>query len=71
MRTVIFEVKSIIGYRHVQIVDDTIENEDLEAEARKKIADSGVNEPSRGIYLYENDGGGGDDTLLFRKVEEE
>jgi len=55
-RTVIFEVVSTIGYCHVKIEDDNVTDDDLEEEARDRIADSGVDEPSRGIYFHENDG---------------
>ena len=54
-RTVIFGVKSTIGFCHVEVVDDTILEKDLIKSALEKIEDNGVDEPSRGIHFHEND----------------
>ena len=69
-RTVIFEVVSTIGYCHVEIADDTIRHEDLEAEARERIEDSGVDEPSRGIRFFENDGVE-ENEYIFKQIEKQ
>ena len=67
-RTVIFEVKSTIGHCHVEIADDTILEKDLVAAALEKLEDNGVDEPSRGLRFYENDGVE-DNEYVFVQIE--
>lgn len=53
-KTVVFEVKSTIGFCHVK-VDDDLSDKKAVTKAKALIDENGPDEPSRGILYYPND----------------
>ena len=68
MRTVVFEVRSTIGFCNVEVEDDNLSDELAMRQARAKIEDSGVDEPSRGINFFAEDGVE-ENEIFFRHIE--